>query len=189
MTRGEKKALKFFKCIFVVLLIFAVAVAGVYGAYRLFPLRYTEIIRSEADAQGVDRYLVTALIKAESNFKANAFSSAEAKGLMQLTDETAAFCAEKLGIELGENDIYSPEINIKLGVCYLARVLELFEGNEELAIASYNAGEGRVREWLNDPMYSTDGVSLDTIPYDETRRHVEKIAVYEKIYKVLYPNL
>lgn len=181
--------MRFLKYVFIILLVFAVLAACIFGAYKLFPLRYTEIIRNEAAVQGVDAYLVTALIKAESNFKANAVSQAEAKGVMQLTDDTALFCAEKTGITLNENDIYSPEINIKLGVYYLARLLELFGGNEELAIAAYNAGEGRVREWLGDPTYSTDGESLDTIPYDETKNHVEKIALYKKIYKALYPNL
>ena len=46
-----------------------------------------------------------------------------------------------------------------------------------------------MREWLHDPTVSTDGESLDVIPYEETRRHVEKIATYKKIYRVLYPNL
>lgn len=181
--------MKFFKYLFIILLVFAVISALVTGAYKMFPLRYTEIVRSEAEAQNVDCYLVTALIKAESNFDANALSKAQAKGVMQLTDDTALFCAEKMGITLNENDIYSPEINIKLGVYYLARLLELFDGNEELAAAAYNAGEGRVREWLGNPTYSTDGESLDTIPYNETKKHVEKIALYKKIYKALYPNL
>ena len=108
---------------------------------------------------------------------------------MQLTDETAQFCAEKMGIELNEGDIYSPAINIRLGTFYLSRMLNLFDGDERLAVAAYNAGEGRVQEWLKNPTLSTDGESLDFIPYEETRRHVEKIETYKKIYKLLYPNL
>lgn len=181
--------MKFLKYLFSVILIFAVIIGALLCVYRIFPLKYTEIIRREADSQGVDRYAVAALIKAESNFKANAFSSAEAKGLMQLTDETAQFCANLMGMELNENDIYNPEINIKLGVCYFKRMLDLFGGDVNMAVAAYNAGEGRVKEWLNDPEYSTDGETLHTIPYEETKRHVEKIAAYIKVYKTLYPNL
>lgn len=180
--------LKFLKAVFAVILICVLIASALWGAYNMFPLRYTDVIRSEADEQGVDRYLVAALIRAESNFEAFAESSAGAKGVMQLTDETAAFCAEMLGIELKENDIYNPEINIKLGVYYLKRVMDLYN-DEDLAIAAYNAGEGKVREWLNDPEYSTDGESLDNIPYEETARHVEKIRMYKKVYALLYPNL
>lgn len=180
--------MKFLKYLFTALIICALAAALLCAVYKMFPLRCVEEIRSESAARGVDPYLTAALIKAESNFDPFALSNAGAKGLMQLTDETALFCAEKLGFTLGEGDIYDPEVNIRLGVYYLSRLLEIF-GDEDLAAAAYNAGEGRVREWLNDPTYSTDGEKLDSIPYGETERHVEKIALYKKVYKILYPNL
>lgn len=181
--------MKLIKSLVSTLLVVIIILGATYGAYRLFPLKYLHEIRSFSDEMGVDRYLVAALIKAESNFNANVVSSAGAKGVMQLTDETARFCAGKLQLEFNESDVYSPAVNIRLGVYYLKRTLELFNGNEDLAIAAYNAGEGRVREWLNDPTLSPDGERLHTIPYEETRKHVEKIATYKKIYKVLYPNL
>ena len=159
------------------------------GLYRLFPIRYTALLREEAAKNDVDKYLVAALIKAESNFTADAISSADARGLMQLTDDTARYCADQLGIDLSDSDIYDPEINIKLGVYYLKLMLERFDGNEDLAAAAYNAGEGNVANWLSDPSYSTDGVNLDAIPYSETENHVKKIAFYKQIYKLLYPNL
>lgn len=164
-------------------------ICSVIGVYRLFPLKYVDHIRQVSEEMNVDPYLVAALIKAESNFDKNAVSDAGAKGVMQLTDETALFCAQKLGLELKEGDLYRPEVSIRLGAYYLKRTLELFDGDETLAVAAYNAGEGRVREWLQNEKYSSDGKSLDTIPYSETKNHVEKIADYKKIYKVLYPNL
>lgn len=181
--------MKFLKYMVCLLIIFVLAGALLLIVYGFFPMKYTDIIRREAKSQGVDKFLVAALIKAESNFDTKAVSAAEAKGVMQLTDETAAFCAEKMGITLNDGDIYKPEINIKLGVCYLKRMLEMYQDDEDMAIAAYNAGEGRVREWLNDPEYSTDGEKLDNIPYEETKKHVEKIRMYKKIYSVLYPNL
>ena len=181
--------MKLIRSIVRTLLIVAVILGAIYSAYRLFPLKYLYEIRQSANEMGVDPFLVTALIKAESNFNVDAISRADAKGVMQLTDETAQFCAEKIGLELNEGDIYSPAINIRLGTFYLKRMLTLFDGDEALAVAAYNAGEGRVREWLKDPTLSTDGESLDYIPYEETRRHVEKIATYKKIYKLLYPNI
>lgn len=164
-------------------------VAAIWGAYRLFPLYYLAEIRTCADEMGVDRHLVAALIKAESNFDMYALSSADAKGVMQLTDSTARFCADKLKMELKEGDIYTPKVNIRLGVFYLKRMLELFNGDESLAVAAYNAGEGTVQRWLEDPSLTTDGESLHSIPYKETEGHVKKIKVYKKIYKLLYPNM
>ena len=181
--------MKLIRSIVSALVITALLLGVIWGAYTLFPLKYLDEIRLFSAQMDLDPYLVTALIKAESNFGEGAVSRADAKGVMQLTDDTAQFCAQKLNIELKEGDIYSPHINIRLGTFYLKRMLTLFDGDESLAVAAYNAGEGRVREWLKNPEYSTDGESLENIPYEETKRHVEKIKMYKKVYKLLYPNI
>lgn len=181
--------MKFIKNFLSALIVFCVIIGIIAGIYGMYPLKYVGFIRAASEEAGVDRYLTAALIKAESNFNPQALSNADAKGLMQLTDETAQFCAEKMGIELSEGDIYNPEINIKIGVYYLKRLLDMFDSDLTLAVAAYNAGEGRVKEWLANAEYSADGVTLDTIPYGETKRHVEKIGQYQKIYKILYPEL
>lgn len=181
--------MKFVKKLMAIVLVMLLIAGVVMGIYTIYPLKHAEHIRQVADSTGVDRYLVAAMIKAESNYNENALSKANAKGLMQLTDETAAFCAEKMGMELKDGDVFDPETNIRLGVYYYKRVLEIFNYNEELAIAAYNAGEGRVREWLSNESYSSDGESLDVIPYKETENHIKKIKKYQKIYKFLYPNL
>lgn len=181
--------MKLIRRLMALLLLFVLIAAVVIGIYTMYPLNYVTAIRETSEEFGVEKYLVAALIRAESNYDKDAVSSAGAKGVMQLTDETASFCAKKLGMEIDEDDIYNPEINIKLGVFYLKRMLEMFEGDETKAIAAYNAGEGRVHRWLENPEYSSDGVELEVIPYEETKRHVEKIERYKKIYKILYPNL
>ena len=181
--------MKILKKTIAMLLVVAVLFAAIGVIYSLYPLKYIANIRACSEEMGVDPHLIATLVKAESNFNRDAKSSAGAKGVMQLTDETAQFCAEKLGVELKDNDIYDPDINIRLGVFYLKRTLELFDGDVTLAIAAYNAGEGRVREWLNDERYSADGKTLHTIPYEETKNHIEKIQTYQKVYKILYPNL
>lgn len=181
--------MKLIKSMLSVLLIVAILLGVLWGIYTLYPLKYIDEIRESADEMGVDRYLVAALIKAESNYNPAAVSSAGAMGVMQLTEETALFCSEKLGVTLSEGDIFTPEVNIRLGTYYLKRTMELFNNDESLAVAAYNAGEGRVRGWLNDERYSSDGETLHTIPYEETKNHVEKIENYKKIYKMLYPNL
>ncbi|MBR5535673.1 MAG: lytic transglycosylase domain-containing protein [Clostridia bacterium] len=181
--------MKLIKGIVGLFITFAILCGAVWGIYRLFPLKYLTEIRTVCGELNVDPYLVAALIKAESNFNMDAISRADAKGVMQLTDETAEFCAEKLNMELAEGDIYSPKVNIRLGSYYLKRMLDLFEGDEALAIAAYNAGAGRVKKWLKNPEYSPDGESLQVIPYEETKNHVKKIEAYKKIYKILYPNI
>lgn len=181
--------MKIFGKLMGVILTVALLCGAVALLYVIYPLRYTHSIRQCSEEMGLDPYLVTALIKAESNFECDAKSSKDAKGLMQLTDETAAFCAQKLGIELKEGDVYDPKINIRLGSCYLKRTMDIFNQDDKMAIAAYNAGEGRVKEWLADKRYSADGETLDTIPYEETKKHVKKIEMYRKIYKILYPNL
>lgn len=181
--------MKFFKNIFSAIFAVVLLLCTVWGICSLYPLKYVEEIREYSSEWGVDPYFVAAVIKAESNFDPKALSVAGAKGLMQLTDETADFCSGKVGLVLGEGDIYEPDVNIRLGVYYLDRMLELFDSDRSLAVAAYNAGEGRVRQWLANGEYSADGKSLHTIPYEETRNHVKKIEGYMKIYKILYPNL
>lgn len=181
--------MKFLKKTVAMVVVAAVLFGAIGVIYYLYPLKYTSDIREYSEEMGVDPHLVAALIKAESNFDKDAQSDAGAKGVMQLTDETARFCAEKLGIELKDGDVYNPDINIRLGVYYLKRTFELFDGDVTLAVAAYNAGEGRVRAWLRDERYSSDGKTLHTIPYEETKNHIEKIQTYQKVYKILYPNL
>lgn len=180
--------MKFIRNFFAALLAVVLAVIMVWGIYALYPLKYVDYIRNISEEMGVDRYLVAAVIRAESNFDEVALSKANAKGLMQLTDETALFCGEKLGLYIAEGDVYKPEINIRLGVYYLKRMLDMFNSDTDLAVAAYNAGEGRVKEWLSNEAYSPDGKTLSVIPYEETRRHVEKINKYISIYKILYPE-
>lgn len=164
-------------------------IAAVVGVFQLFPVHYADEIRQACETNDLNPYLVAALIRAESHFDPLAVSSADAKGLMQLTDATAQFCADALRLELAEGDVFQPATSITLGTWYLSRLLGRYEGDVTCAIAAYNAGEGNVDRWLSDTAYSDDGKTLREIPYGETKRHVEKIEIYTKIYRLLYPHL
>ena len=117
--------------------------------------------------------MVLAVIRTESNFDANAVSPAGAVGLMQLLPETFEWLyTEKLGEPLHPGDISAPAVNIRYGTYYLSYLYAAF-GDWPIALAAYNAGEGRVREWLEDPVLSKDGVLRD-IPFPETKAYVEQ---------------
>ena len=154
----------------------------------LFPTRYQSLVRGSCSRYNVSNALVFSLMKAESNFDEKSVSHAGAKGLMQLTDQTYAYCMDSSGTDTLP-DIFSPENNIDAGVWYLSHLLERYDGNTENAVAAYNAGATNVDKWLKDNRYSTDGKTLSSIPFGETKRHVEKIRRYTLIYKILYPDI
>ena len=132
----------------------------------------------------VDTDLAMALIKAESNFDKNAVSSANAKGLMQLTDDTFNYCNKNL--KVSDADIFSPEDNIRAGVWYISHLIRRYNGNIPNALAAYNAGASNVDKWLKNEEYSSDGKTLDKIPFNETKNHSTKINSYKRIYEILY---
>jgi hypothetical protein len=116
---------------------------------------YAGLITAAAEAHGVDPILVQALIQVESNYKPRARSSKGAMGLMQLMPSTVR--------EYNVRNAYDPKANINAGVQKLKALLELWEGNIGLALASYNAGEGAVMKFNGIP------------PYRETQKYVSKI--------------
>ncbi len=141
-----------------------------------------------SEENGLDKYLVYAVIKAESNFNPNVKSNADARGLMQLMEETAVERSNVIENEdIEAYDLYDPETNIKLGTSYLSYLLELYDGNTVLAIIAYNAGLGNVKQWIKDGVIKPDGSDIENIPYKETENYVRKILrdyqMYLKIYE------
>jgi len=171
---------------FVLLLLTAVILnfASQFIIHMLYPLKYEDSIRYYAEKNNLDPYFVMAVIKAESNFDPSA-SSGVAGGLMQITDDTAKWIADKIGFELDESDIENPEINIKMG-CYYLNYLSSLYSDRDVILACYNAGMGNVSKWLKDSRYSDDGKTLDSIPFEETKTYIEKVNKYESIYYKLY---
>ena len=150
----------------------------------LYPLRYEEEIRQSAEDYQLDPYLVMAMVKTESNFNLRAHSGV-ARGLMQLTDSTAQWIAEKMGIEFQPEDVETPALNIQMG-CYYLRYLLDYYNNEDLALAAYNAGMGNVTSWLSDERYSKNQKELSKIPFAETENYVKKIERFYRVYSYLY---
>lgn len=175
--------------ILVLLAVVFVAFGVAKTAYRyslngFFPLEYRGQIEKYSREQNLSKYLVMAVINTESGFDRKAHSGI-AKGLMQITDETAKWIAEKMETEYYENMAYDPEISIKMGCFYLRYLIDLYK-NEDTALAAYNAGMGTVNEWLKDKNYSEDGIKLKNIPYPETQNYVARVRLCEKVYQKAY---
>ena len=150
-----------------------------------FPLEYEDLILYYSAMRDLDPFLVMGVIRAESSFRSQAVSPAGASGLMQIMPNTGAWLAERMGISFTEEDLFSPAYNIRMGTYYLRLLLNMFEV-QSTALAAYNAGMGNVGSWLEDARYSTDGRTLHTIPYTETREYVERVARFTEIYRELY---
>lgn len=154
----------------------------------IYPTKYSEFVEKYAEENGIDKYLVYAIIKAESNFDPNVTSSSDARGLMQLMEETAVERSNIIDdITVETYDLYDPETNIRLGTSYFSYLLGIYDGNTVLALISYNAGLGNVQQWIQDGIIKSDGSDIENIPYKETSNYVRKILrdyqMYLKIYE------
>ncbi|MCL2204540.1 MAG: lytic transglycosylase domain-containing protein [Defluviitaleaceae bacterium] len=172
---------------FPVLLLLAVVLAvavGIMGVRIRFPVYHLEYVR--AHAGDIDPSWIMAVIMAESSFRPRAQSPQGAQGLMQLMPATAQWLAGLAGLaDFAPEDVWRPEVNIALGSFYLNRLLDMFDGDMRLALAAYNAGQGNVRNWLNDPAVSADGRTLDTIPFPETYHYINRVFFNQRVYAVL----
>ncbi len=151
----------------------------------LYPQKYSEQVQKYAYEYGIEESLVYAIIKCESNFNINAVSSAGAIGLMQITPETFEWAKQKLNDTTSKITLNDANLNIKYG-CYIYSLFIKEFTVKETALASYNAGRGRVLSWLKDKSYSDDGILLKTIPYKETDNYVKKVIYTQKIYELIY---
>ncbi len=142
-----------------------------------YPLRYEHIVRGHAEKYGLEPQLVAAVIYQESKFDADAESASGAVGLMQLLPSTGQGIADRTGGDTWTPaDLHDPELNIRYGSWYLRHLLDKY-GNEELALAAYNAGQTNVDRWR------AAGVG---IRFDETRHYVERVQELKRIYARAY---
>ena len=172
---------RYFRSLILVILII---VLSVMILKRVFPIKYTELIDNYCKEYGISKTLVLGIIKAESGFDENAKSQVGAMGLMQLTEETALWCGEKMGLSLTTEEIKKPEMNIRIGIWYLKYLIERTD-SEEIAIISYNAGINKVNEWIDSGVIK-EKLKFNDIPYDETRNYIKKVLLYKQIYSILY---
>ncbi|MGY2461883.1 transglycosylase SLT domain-containing protein [Vreelandella sulfidaeris] len=150
-----------------------------------FPQAYHDSFQHWGRLTGVDPYLLMAITRRESAYNPNALSPAGARGLMQLMPGTASQVSRELGIsDPGPYGVLDPELNIRLGSTYLRDKLKRYQGNRLAAAAAYNAGPGRVDQWLGDGVEAFD-LFVESIPYRETRDYVQAVLSYRVIFESL----
>jgi len=139
-----------------------------------YPIKYIELVNALSISYNVDSALVFAIIKTESDFECEAKSSAGAVGLMQLLPSTALYISDLIDYDK-KIDLFNPICNIELGVAYFSYLFAKFE-NLKYSICAYNAGEGRVHEWVKSGQ-------INNIPYKETKEYYEKVMFAYNIYQ------
>jgi soluble lytic murein transglycosylase len=165
---------------------FTLARAAYWDDYEIrFPLLHLDTIRGNAGAQALDPAWVLAVIRQESVFNPTARSSAGATGLMQLMPATATYVARK---HFGEPppdraDLTDPEANVRLGTTYLRSVLDDLYGNPVLATAAYNAGPGRVKQWMPSFRDIDADIWVELVPFRETQDYLRKVLSYAVFYE------
>lgn len=149
---------------------------GLFDDYELlYPRPYDEEVRRAAASTRLPPSLIYAVIRQESLYRADAASSADALGLMQLLPATAQATARKAGLpKPSRSSLLTPSVNVPLGSAYLRELLDRADGQLPLAIAGYNAGPGAVRRWLPPASMEAD-VWVENIPYNETRAYVQRV--------------
>ncbi len=140
----------------------------------------------------IDSALVYAIARQESAFNPKAVSSADARGLMQVTPPTGKAIAKKYGVAFDARKLIGdPAFNVQIGAAELGDLLEVYRGSYILAFAAYNAGRSRVAEWIGrfgDPRDAkVDPIDwVERIPFSETRNYVQRIMENVQVYQARF---
>ena len=152
----------------------------------LYPFGWRSEVTTAAQRVGLDPFLVAALVREESSYNPRALSPVGARGLMQLMPATARPMAEHRGLAFAGGELLDdPGANIEIGTAFLAGLLREFK-DERLALAAYNAGPGRVRQWWQARRTSDIEAFVEQIPFDETRQYVKRVMFSWQEYRRLY---
>lgn len=152
-----------------------------------FPAPYRTQILQHSRLRKLDPRFVLAIMKQESSFRPTAKSPAGARGLLQLTYDTALKYTKEAGFSnLQPEDLYKPEINIAIASVYLSKLFDEFGGLYEAVAASYNGGEDNATRWLNRSRPKDGGVFVAEIGFAETKNYVLKVMNNYRIYRELY---
>ena len=151
----------------------------------LFPLPYEGQLRREAERNGFDPMFAAGLIRQESTFQADAVSPANAIGLMQILPKEGRRLAKQRKVRFTKATLFDPNMNIELGMLYIAE-LTRSTGAPEYAAAAYTAGEERLSQWKAERAYEEIPEFVESIPFTETREYVQIVVRNASMYGKLY---
>ena len=152
-----------------------------------FPLPYRKALEQYCRAEGLDPYLMAALIRQESEFNPKAISPANARGLAQVMPATGRQLSRQLGIRRFRTAmLFTPDMNLKLGTYYLKQLSDDLQGKWEAALASYNAGKTHVTAWMAAGNYREPSEFVESIPFNETRAYVQSVLRNAEVYREIY---
>jgi len=166
------------------LAIFALGNSGDLRWYEWrFPVEYGALVESHAHSKNLDVSWVMGLMRSESAMAEDAVSSAGARGLMQLTPDTARRLAKRNSYRYtGRDQLMRAETNILFGTTYLRELIDRFGNNPVLVSGAYNAGPNAVDRWLNSQPGSEPAIWIETLPYFETRDYIPRVLAFSTIY-------
>ncbi|WP_404400895.1 transglycosylase SLT domain-containing protein [Idiomarina seosinensis] len=165
--------------------IWTLAQIGYFDAVNIrFPMAYGSLLTGASNRVGIDPSWAMAVTRRESAFRADAYSSAGARGLMQILPNTAKRLRND---NISYRQLHKPKTNVELGTYYLSRLKNRFNDNHVLATASYNAGYYKVLDWLPSTATPADEW-IEQVPYYETRDYLKAVLTYQQIYYLLQGN-
>jgi peptidoglycan lytic transglycosylase len=151
----------------------------------LFPLPYEAQLRREAERNDFDPMFAAGLIRQESTFQADVVSHANAIGLMQILPKEGRRLARERKVRYTKATLFDPNMNIELGMLYIAELTRT-TGAPEYAAAAYNAGEDRLALWKAERIYDEIPEFVESIPFTETREYVQIVLRNAEMYRKLY---
>ena len=188
--RSRQKRLRRLALLLVLAVCAALLLPGLWkrAERMLYPRKYEALVEQWADTYDLDPLLVDAFIRTESGFDPQATSTVDARGLMQMTEETFIWLRSKIAPDEGLlfANLYDPETSIRFGCYYLHLCMERYNGDVATAAAAYHSGWGTVDALLQMEEHSADGETLQGFPYSQMNHYVKKItscyAEYQRIY-------
>jgi soluble lytic murein transglycosylase len=152
-----------------------------------FPLPYRADLEKYSKQNGLDPFLMAALIRQESEFNTKAVSRANARGLTQIVPSTGRELSRRLKIpKYSTPRLFQPAVNLELGTFYLKTISDSLNGHWEAALAAYNAGLSRAHAWLSWADYREPAEFVESVPFSETRGYIQTVLRNADVYRRLY---
>jgi soluble lytic murein transglycosylase len=154
-----------------------------------FPLPYRAELERFAKANGLDPFLVAALIRQESEFNPKAVSRMNARGLTQILPGTGRELSRRLKVKTyATASLFVPAVNLQLGTFYLKSIVDNLGGRWEAALAAYNAGPSRAKAWSSWGEFREPAEFIETVPFSETRNYIQTVLRNADTYRRIYAS-